>query len=65
VVTHHLAKGIALIWPESMLLLSLGLFFGASFSTLTNGAIVLGLHGLAFLGGWSEQAGALTNTPKP
>jgi hypothetical protein len=25
---------------------------------------VLGLHGLAFLGGWIEQAGALTKTPK-
>jgi hypothetical protein len=29
--------------------------FGTWFSTLTNGVIVLGLHGLAFLGGWLEQ----------
>ena len=28
---------------------------GTWFSTLTNGVIVLGLHGLAFLGGWLEQ----------
>ncbi len=64
VIARHLLQGIALIWLESMLLLSLTLFFGTSFSTLTNGAMVLGLHGLAFLGGWIEQAGALTHTPK-
>ncbi len=64
VIARHVLQGIALIWLESMLLLSLTLFFGTSFSTLTNGAMVLGLHGLAFLGGWIEQAGALTNTPK-
>ena len=29
--------------------------FGTWFSTLTNGVIVLGLHGLAFMGGWLEQ----------
>jgi hypothetical protein len=29
--------------------------FGTWFSTLTNGVTVLGLHGLAFLGGWIEQ----------
>ena len=64
VTARHVFQGIALIWLESTLLLSLTLFFGSSFSTLTNGALVLGLHGLAFLGGWIEQAGALTHTPK-
>jgi hypothetical protein len=37
---------------------------GTCFSTLTNGVLVLGLHGLAFLGDWIEQAGALTATLK-
>lgn len=64
VAAHHITQGFSLIWLESMLLLSLTFFFGTSFSTLTNGVLVLGLHGLAFLGGWIEQAGALTNTPK-
>jgi ABC-type transport system involved in multi-copper enzyme maturation permease subunit len=64
VTARHIVQGFSLIWLESMLLLSLTLFFGTSFSTLTNGVLVLGLHGLAFLGGWIEQAGALTNTPK-
>jgi Cu-processing system permease protein len=64
VTARHIVQGFGLIWLESMLLLSLALFFGTSFSTLTNGVLVLGLHGLAFLGGWIEQAGALTKTPK-
>jgi ABC-2 type transport system permease protein len=63
-VVRHFAQGFSLICMESALLLSLTFFFGASFSTLTNGVLVLGLHGLAFLGGWIEQAGALTHTPK-
>ena len=37
---------------------------GASFSTLTNGVLALGLHGIAFVGGWIEQAAALTNSPR-
>lgn len=61
---RHLLQGLALIWLESMLLLSVSFFFGTGFSTLTNGVLVLGLHGLAFLGGWIEQAGAFTKTPK-
>lgn len=64
VTVHHLVRGFALIWMESLLLLSLTLFFGSGFSTLTNGVIALGLHGLAFIGGWIEQAGAMTQTPK-
>jgi len=38
--------------------------FGTWFSTLANGVIVLGLHGLAFIGGWIEQIGAATDTPR-
>jgi Cu-processing system permease protein len=64
ITARHLPQGLGLIWLESMLLLSVTFFFGTSFSTLTNGVLALGLHGLAFLGGWIEQAGALTNTPK-
>ncbi|MGH9581504.1 MAG: ABC transporter permease subunit [Bryobacteraceae bacterium] len=64
VAAHHLMQGSGLIWMESILLLSLTLFLGTFFSTLTNGVIALGLHGLAFLGGWIEQVGALTHTRK-
>ena len=36
--------------------------FGTIFSTLTNGVIVLGLHGMAFIGGWLEQIGTVTQS---
>ncbi len=59
---RHLAQGFALMWLESLLLLSATFLFGTSFSTLTNGVLALGLHGLAFLGGWVEQFGSLAGS---
>jgi ABC-type transport system involved in multi-copper enzyme maturation permease subunit len=61
---HHLLRGFALIWLETLLLLTLTFLFGTSFSTLTNGVLALGLHGLAFLGGWIEQFGSLANSQR-
>jgi hypothetical protein len=31
---------------------------------LTNGVIVLGLHGIAFIGGWLEQIGTVTQSER-
>ena len=62
VTARHLAQGFALMWLESVLLLSVTFLFGTRFSTLTNGVVTLGLVGLAFLGGWIEQIGAVTST---
>ena len=64
ITPHHLLRGITLIWAECVLLLSVTFMFGTSFSTLTNGVLALGMHGLAFIGGWIEQAGALTHSPR-
>ena len=64
ITPHHLLRGISLIWAECVLLLSVTVMFGTSFSTLTNGVLALGMHGLAFIGGWIEQAGALTHSPR-
>lgn len=61
---RHLMLGAGLIWFECLLILSLTLFFGTAFSTLTNGVLVLGLHGLAFLGGWIEQIGAILHSQR-
>ena len=52
------------MWCESLLLLTLTFLFGTSFSTLTNGVVALGLHGMAFLGGWVEQFGSLSRSPR-
>src|SRR5260370_542108 len=55
VVPHGALQGALLIYLECLLVLTATFLFGTWFSTLTNGVIVLGLHGLAFLGGWLEQ----------
>jgi len=61
---HHLLRGAGLIWLECVLLLCLTFRMGTSFSTLTNGVVALGLHGIAFIGGWIEQSAALTHSPR-
>jgi ABC-type transport system involved in multi-copper enzyme maturation permease subunit len=61
---RHIGIAFGLMWMESMLLLSTTFLCSISLSTLTAGVVVLGLHGLAFLGGWIEQAGSLTHTPR-
>ena len=64
VAARHLVRGFLLIWMESVVLLSVTFAFGTYFSTLTSGVLALGLHGLAFLGGWIEQFGALAQSPR-
>jgi ABC-type transport system involved in multi-copper enzyme maturation permease subunit len=55
VTAQHPVRGGLLVFLECILALTVTFMFGTWFSTLTNGVIVLGLHGLAFLGGWIEQ----------
>jgi ABC-type transport system involved in multi-copper enzyme maturation permease subunit len=62
IMARHLVRGFLLIWMESVVLLSVTFAFATYFSTLTTGVLALGLHGLAFLGGWIEQFGAITQT---
>lgn len=64
VSSYHLVQGFLLIWMESIVLLSVTFACAAYFSTLTSGILALGLHGLAFIGGWIEQFGAVTQTPR-
>ena len=61
---RHLVRGMGLILLESLVLLSVTFLFGTTFSTLTNGVLALGLHGLAFMGGWIEQVGAELHSPR-
>lgn len=60
VIVQHPLRGVLLIFLECMIALSVTLLFGTWFSTLTNGVIVLGLLGLAFMGGWLEQMSGFT-----
>ena len=51
--------GTALMILVGMILLGLTMLGGTLFSTLTNGVVAFMLFILAFLGGWTEQFGAL------
>jgi Cu-processing system permease protein len=64
VVPHHLFLGTGLIWLECVLVLNLTLLCGTTYSTLTNGVVVLGMHGIAFIGGWVEQAGVVLHSSR-
>ncbi|HEX7433665.1 MAG TPA: ABC transporter permease subunit [Anaerolineaceae bacterium] len=55
----NLLAGLSLMWLTCLLLLSVSFFGGSQFSTLANGVMVFGLFGIAFIGGWIEQFGAL------
>lgn len=54
--------GAALIVFECFVALGLTFLFGTWFSTLTNGVIVLGLQGVAFMGGWLEQVSGFSQS---
>lgn len=62
-VAPNWAAGLALLWLEMLLLLTVTLLWGTRLPTLANGVLSLGLFGLAFLGGWMEQIGSLTSHP--
>src|SRR6266478_4495840 len=64
VLPQHTISGALLVFLECLLVLTVTFLCGTRFSTLTNGVIVLGLHGLAFIGGWIEQIGSLTSSPR-
>ncbi len=55
----HLLTGIPLIYFEALLVMSITLMCSSAFPALATGGIVFGLYGLAFVGGWIEQFGAL------
>lgn len=55
-------KGGLLVLLECILVLTITILCGTWFSTLTSGVLVLGLHGLAFMGGWIEQMSGFTQT---
>ena len=61
---HGAWQGASLIYLECLLVLTTTFLFGTLFSTLTNGDIVLGLHGIAFIGGWLEQIGTVTQSQR-
>lgn len=59
----NVLTGLLLIYLETLVIMTLTLASSSTFSTLATGGVVFGLWGLAFIGGFVEQAGALLNNP--
>jgi ABC-type transport system involved in multi-copper enzyme maturation permease subunit len=59
--TPNILSGLGLMALAGALVLTLSILGGTRLSTLANGVLVFGLYGLAFVGGWIEQIGALMN----
>jgi ABC-type transport system involved in multi-copper enzyme maturation permease subunit len=55
----NLLSSLSLIYLESLLVMTLSLACSSAMPALATGATVFGLYGLAFIGGWIEQIGAI------
>lgn len=55
----HVERGLPLMLLEGLVLMTLSIAGGTRFSTITNGMMVFGLYGIAFIGSWMEQIGTL------
>ncbi|HTZ59581.1 MAG TPA: ABC transporter permease [Acidobacteriaceae bacterium] len=62
-LAHHAVAVLSLVWLQAVVLLGVTMAAGSSLSSLTSGAVSLGLYGLAFVGGWIEQFGSLRHIP--
>lgn len=58
-ITPHVTAALSLLLLQSIVLLGVTMLCSTRLSALTSGACALGLYGIAFLGGWIEQFGAL------
>ena len=57
----NIARGLALLLLEAVVMLSVAIAGGTRLSTITNGMMAFGLYGFAFIGNWMEQIGTFTD----
>jgi Cu-processing system permease protein len=55
----NLPAGLSMIYLEAVLVMTVALACSSAMPALATGGIVFGLYGLAFIGGWIEQIGAV------
>jgi Cu-processing system permease protein len=55
--------GLIFVYMECLVIMSVALLCGSRISALATGGVVFGLYGIAFIGGWIEQIGALLKNP--
>lgn len=58
-IPRNILPGIALIYLETLLMMTIAIACSSFLSGLATGGIVFGLYGLSFIGGWVEQIGTL------
>ena len=57
----NLLAGLSLIYLEALLVMTVALACSSAMPALATGGLVFGMYGLAFIGGWIEQIGAMLN----
>ena len=62
-VPRNMVSGLALIYLDSLLVMTISLAGSSAMPALATGGMVFGLYGLAFLGGWIEQIGSMMSNP--
>lgn len=60
---QNLLSGVFLIYLEALLVMTFSLACSSTMPALATGGTVFGLYGLAFIGGWIEQIGAIFHNP--
>jgi ABC-type transport system involved in multi-copper enzyme maturation permease subunit len=58
---RNLLAGLSLIYMEALLVMTFSLACSSAMPALATGGMVFGFYGLAFIGGWIEQIGAIFN----
>ncbi len=56
---RNLLAGLSLIYLEALIVMTFSLACSSAMPALATGGTVFGLYGLAFIGGWIEQIGAI------
>jgi Cu-processing system permease protein len=59
---QHMLQGVALIYFESLIIMTIALLCSSRLSALAAGGVVFGLYGLSFIGGWVEQLGSILHS---
>ncbi len=59
--TPNWLSGLALLYFNCLIIMTLTLAFSSTLSTLATGGAVFGAFGLAFIGGWVERIGTFLN----
>lgn len=58
---NNLFNGLLLMYLESLIVMTFSLACSSTMPALATGGMVFGFYGLAFIGGWIEQIGAIFN----